>query len=258
MSFQAFFGRYVRLAGMTGTAAEVSGELQRVYGLRVRRIAPRRPPRRHDLGERLHARADVKWADVVARVASLHAIGRPVLVGTHSLADSERVATLLAAAQVPHRLLNARQDADEAAVVARAGQQGAVTVATNMAGRGTDIRLGDGVAELGGLHVIACGRQPSRRLDRQLFGRCARQGDPGSIELVASLEDEVACLHLPVWARGLLAALARGGSLPGWLAVLLGAWMQRRAGARAAAHRRRMLLAERRLDDVLAFAGREG
>ena len=255
ITYQSLFGRYLRLAGMTGTATEVSAELRRVYGLRVRRIRPLRPSLRRSLPERLFTRASAKWRQVVERTIDLHRQGRPVLIGTRTVADSEHVSALLAEAGVPHRVLNARQDAEEADVIARAGQRGAVTVATNMAGRGTDIRLGDGVAALGGLHVIACERQASRRLDRQLFGRTARQGEPGSVELVTSLEDELLHRHLPAAVAAPLARLAARGPLTGLAAALPGALAQRAASRGTSRARRRMLLAERRLADALCFTG---
>ncbi|MCR5868326.1 DEAD/DEAH box helicase [Aquincola sp. J276] len=181
-SFQRFFGRYLRLAGLSGTLAECRAELQQVYGRQVVVLAPRRATRRLQLPSRLYPDAASRQAAIVRRVAALHAQGRPVLVGTDGLDASQALSAALAAAGLPHRRLDARHDADEAAVVAAAGQRGAITVATRMAGRGTDILLGEGVAELGGLHVIDAQDNPSARLDRQLAGRCARQGDPGSAE----------------------------------------------------------------------------
>jgi preprotein translocase subunit SecA len=257
ISYQRFFRRYLHLAGMTGTAMEAEAELWSVYGLRVAPVAPHVPSARRMLGERVFAALDEKWRAVVARAAELHATGRPVLIGTASVAASEHLSRLLTAAGLPHETLNARQDHREAAIIALAGERGRITVATNMAGRGTDIRLGPGVAELGGLHVIATERHEASRIDRQLFGRAARQGDPGSCELILSLEDPLlqrVGRHLDVRAlRRVASCLSRFGSGPA--AALLRAAQRRveRAHARA---RTQLLRADHRLDDRLAFSGR--
>jgi preprotein translocase subunit SecA len=213
LTYQRFFRRYQWLSGMTGTAREVRRELWSIYRLPVVPIAPHRPCQRRLVGARVHADGAGRWAEVVRRVQDLQAVGRPVLVGTRSVADSEHFGALLQAAAIPHQVLNARQDADEAAIIARAGTWGAVTVATNMAGRGTDIRLGAGVAELGGLHVIATERNDAGRIDRQLFGRAARQGDPGSCEVQLSLEDDL--LRAPGSAATRPCAAACCASKPG-------------------------------------------
>ena len=197
ISYQRFFRRYLRLAGMTGTAREVMGELGAVYGLHVSRIPPHRPSRRIAYPDLVCRTTDQKWEQIVQRVKVIHSSGRPVLIGTRTVNDSEYLSKLLSAEKLPHRVLNARQDAQEAEIIAQAGQLGRITVATNMAGRGTDIRLGEGVAECGGLHVIATERHEAHRIDRQLFGRCGRQGDPGSYESILSLEDEVVKLYVP-------------------------------------------------------------
>jgi preprotein translocase subunit SecA len=191
LTYQRFFRRYLRLGGMTGTAREVSAELWSVYGLRVQRILLHCPSRRRELPAKVFSRAEEKWEVVINLVKRMQAQGQPVLVGTGSVADSELLSRQLTEAGVVHRVLNARQDKAEAEIVAAAGQKGQVTIATNMAGRGTDIPLADGVAELGGLHVIATCRNEAKRIDRQLYGRCARQGDPGSYQVLLSLEDEL-------------------------------------------------------------------
>jgi preprotein translocase subunit SecA len=189
LTYQRFFRRYLRLGGMTGTAREVSAELWSVYALRVQRVPLHRPSRRRQLPTRIFARAEEKWAALTASVQQLQDKGQPVLIGTGSVAESELLSRHLTAAGIAHRVLNARQDQAEAEIVAAAGARGQVTVATNMAGRGTDIPLGEGVVARGGLHVIAACRNEARRIDRQLFGRCARQGDPGSYQVLLSLED---------------------------------------------------------------------
>jgi preprotein translocase subunit SecA len=254
ISYQRFFRRYVRLAGMTGTASEVGAELWSVYGLAVVPIPTHRPPKRRFDGDRVFMTADQKWETVVARTLEVHAGGRPVLVGTRSVAASEHLGELLDRAGVPAVVLNARQDANEAEIVSGAGETGRVTVATNMAGRGTDIALGDGVRELGGLHVIATERHESRRIDRQLFGRAGRQGDPGSGEAIVSLDDEIAG-YAPRW-MWLTARFARpDGSLPLWIARWAIGRAQRSAERTHARARRDLLRFDEQLDTTLAFSG---
>ncbi|MEQ9121971.1 MAG: prepilin peptidase, partial [Alphaproteobacteria bacterium] len=189
MTYQRLFARYRRLAGMTGTAREAAGEFWQVYRLGVVRIPTHRPPQRRMAPDRVFGTAEAKWTAIVTRVRELHAAGRPVLLGTRSVAASEEAGARLAAAGLPHVILNARHDENEADIVAEAGHRGRITVATNMAGRGTDIALGEGVPALGGLHVIMSERHDSSRIDRQLAGRCARQGEPGAFEAYLSLED---------------------------------------------------------------------
>ena len=191
ISYQRFFRRYLRLAGMTGTAREVAGELWAVYGLNTVRIPTNRPQARKIHGDLLYPTSQAKWQAIAAQVAELHKSGRPVLVGTRSVADSEHLSGLLDEAGIQHSVLNARQNRTEAEIVAQAGQPGRVTVATNMAGRGTDIRLAPGVGEAGGLFVIASERHEAGRIDRQLFGRSGRQGDPGEGQAMVSLDDEL-------------------------------------------------------------------
>jgi preprotein translocase subunit SecA len=259
ISYQRFFRRYLRLAGTTGTAREVARELWSVYGLRTVRIPTRLPVRRQALGARVFPTGAVRWDAVVARVREMHGAGRPVLVGTGSVGASEQLSALLAAAGLPHRVLNARQDAGEAAIVARAGEAGAITVATRMAGRGTDIRLGPGVAERGGLHVIATERGPARRIDRQLAGRCGRQGDPGSHELLLSLEDEPVVQRVPERLRrcaAWLSLLRPLGSFPEIPARGLTRWPQRAEEVRSARNRSSLVALDEVRDAQLAFAGR--
>jgi preprotein translocase subunit SecA len=191
ITVQEFFLRYPHLAGMSGTAQGSAGELKRIYRLRTAPIPTNRPPIRKRLPTRVFATADEKWEAVVDEVQALHNQGRPVLVGTRSIDKSERLSELLRAAGIEHEVLNAHHEPREAEIVARAGERGRVTVATNMAGRGTDIRLGPGVADLGGLHVIVTEMHDAARIDRQLVGRSGRQGDPGSYRVLLSLEDEL-------------------------------------------------------------------
>lgn len=256
ISYQRFFRRYLHLAGMTGTAREVHGELWSVYRLAVVTIPTNRLLRRRHQGIHVYATAAAKWQAVVARLVHVHASGRPVLVGTRSVAASEHLSQLLSAAGLDHQVLNARQDRAEADLIAHAGEPGRIMVATNMAGRGTDIRLAPGVAESGGLHVIATEGHEARRIDRQLFGRCGRQGDPGSHELFVSLEDEILTLYAGRLGRWL-------GSLAAWRfpgAAWLGAHVlrraQRRAERRHARIRRDLLAMDEHLETALAFSGR--
>ncbi len=186
---QRYFRMYDMLCGMTGTAMESRWEFWRTYGLRVATVPLRRPLQRRRLPTRFFADAASKWRAAVAEIGRIHASGRPVLIGSRTIENSETLARLLDDARVPYQLLNGKQTADEAEIVARAGQRGAVTIATNMAGRGTDIKLGPGVAEIGGMHLIAVEPNESLRVDRQLIGRVGRQGDPGSYQFFISADD---------------------------------------------------------------------
>ncbi|HKS60782.1 MAG TPA: preprotein translocase subunit SecA [Xanthobacteraceae bacterium] len=253
ISYQRFFRRYLKLAGMTGTAREVAGEVWAVYRLNTVRIPTNRPRRRKIHGDVIYPTSDAKWQAIAERVARLHARGRPVLVGTRSVADSEHISELLDKAGVRHSVLNARQNRAEADIVAQAGQPGRVTVATNMAGRGTDIKLAPGVAQAGGLFVVASERHEAGRIDRQLFGRSARQGDPGEGQAMVSLDDEL--------VRGVFGWLldrlsTRKAHLPDWLARMLFRWAQRTTERRHGRLRKRLLSSDDSLQDLLAFSGR--
>ena len=189
ITLQNLISLYPMVCGMTGTAATQADEFRLVYGLEVEVIPTNRPMIRADLPDRVYARKPDKEKAVLGEIRRLHVSGQPVLVGTRSVEESERLSGRLP--DIPHQVLNARHEEQEAGMIARAGQLGAVTISTNMAGRGTDIQLGPGVAELGGLHVIGTNRHESRRIDNQLRGRAGRQGDPGSSEFFISFQDDL-------------------------------------------------------------------
>ncbi|CAG7857769.1 partial Protein translocase subunit SecA, partial [biofilm metagenome] len=189
ISYQVFFRRYLFLAGTSGTLKEVANEMHRIYGLQTIKVPTHNPSRMIIMQERIFRTQVQQRKALIERISQLVAQGRPVLIGTASVAESEEVSYWLHDAGYPHQVLNANQDKQEAEIIAMAGRRSAITVATNMAGRGTDIALELGVSDLGGLHVIALNSNESRRIDRQLYGRCARQGDAGSTEAILSLED---------------------------------------------------------------------
>ena len=191
VTVQSFFQRYPLLSGMTGTAAAARRELGKTYRAEVIVVPTHRPCLRRELPPRVFGTAEAKWRAVADEIESMRALGRPVLIGTRSIDRSEHLSRLLTASAIPHDVLNAYQLANEAKIVERAGEAGRVTVATNMAGRGTDIKLDDRAAAAGGLHVIGTELNESRRIDRQLSGRAARQGDPGSFRQFLALDDDI-------------------------------------------------------------------
>lgn len=189
ITLQNYVLQYEHLCGMTGTAATQAEEFERIYGLDVEVIAPHKPRIRVDQPDALFPNQAAKFRAIVQSIGEHHLTGRPVLIGAESVEASEAISRAIP--EIPHRLLNARHEEEEAALIAQAGQRGAVTVSTNMAGRGVDIVLGPGVRELGGLHVIGTARNDSRRIDNQLRGRAGRQGDPGSSRFFLALDDEL-------------------------------------------------------------------
>lgn len=230
-TFQRFFQRYWRLCGISGTLREADSELREVYGAPVARIPLYQPCRRVELPRRRFERAEAMFDAAVKRLIEMRALGRPVLVGTDSVADSLRLSERLHAQGVTHEVLNALNDAQEAGIVAAAGRSGSITVATRMAGRGTDITLDDAARAAGGLHVLCCQNNLSRRLDRQLAGRAGRQGDPGSVEM---------------WSLD-------GGGVP----AAMRRWVQWREERRRTLVRRGLLEQDLHWERRLAFAGVE-
>ena len=242
---------------MTGTARDVAGDLWAVYRLNVVRIPTNRKLRRTYLPDRVYVSVDAKWRAILAEIRELHRTGQPVLVGTRSVAASEHLSRILTQHFLQHRVLNARQDEEEAQIVGQAGQQGKITVATNMAGRGTDIRLAQGVEQLGGLHVLATERHEAGRIDRQLFGRAGRQGDRGSCQTILSLEDEL----LTDFYGDRLASLARrlfsqNKPLPQIVGRPLVWLAQRSAERHHSSARKDLLKMDDRMGDLLAFTGK--
>lgn len=263
LTYQTFFARYLRLAGMSGTLREVARELGAVYRTSTLRVEPNRPCRRVEQPTLVVRDAASKCAAVVAEVRERLAAGQAVLVGTRSVRASQALSAALTAAGVAHRVLNALQDADEAMLVASAGEGGTVTVATNMAGRGTDIRLSPEVVAAGGLHVVLTEWHESARIDRQLYGRCARQGDPGSCRAIVALDDELIERFGAVPARVLAPwASARGGvgeqpftSGVSAAVIALRRLVQSSAEAANAAQRRATMRQNREMRRQLAFSG---
>ena len=259
ISFQRFFRGYRHLCGMTGTAAEATPEFWQIFHLPVVLIPTNRPCIRTQAPDRVFDVADARWAAVVEEIAASHAAGRPVLVGTRSVRSSEHLSRLLTEAGLEdHQVLNAVRHKEEAQIIAQAGQVGKITVATNMAGRGVDIKLGRGVTELGGLHVIAPERNQSRRVDRQLFGRAGRQGDPGSAQVYVSLDDELLEQFTPTLSKLLRRRYGHGGReasnrLTRWAFNVA----QRRSQRQALRQRKQVLRTDDWLDEYLGFAGRE-
>ncbi|MFT3736520.1 MAG: preprotein translocase subunit SecA [Rhodocyclaceae bacterium] len=234
ITFQRFFPRYHRIGGLSGTLREARCELLEVYGLSVVVIAPHKSPQLRITPPVIYAHREERWQHVLDAVVEHHATGQPVLIGTDSVRDSEIVSRLLAARGLPHRVLNARQDREEAELVSRAGNAGAITVTTNMAGRGTDIHIDAAIAALGGLHVISCQHNSSRRIDRQLHGRAGRQGQRGSAETFLSLDEGLLSRTIPAAVRRLLGTILNSdGQLPLPVARALAGLTQSREDARA-------------------------
>ena len=257
MTYQRFFRRYLLLCGMTGTAKEIAVEVKSTYDLEVLRIPTHKPPLRARLADRCYATDLLRWQAVAQRAVAVSRQGRPVLVGTRSVEASEKLSALLEKQGIAHTVLNARQDKTEAEAVAQGGEAGRITVATNMAGRGTDIKLAPGVNERGGLHVILTEFHESARVDRQLFGRSARQGNAGSAEAVVAIEDELFTRF--AWPLNKLARRwsDKETSFPVWLVRA----MVKLGQNRAERHNRHIRLDTVKQDkkrlDMMGFTGRQ-
>ncbi len=249
ITIQNYFRLYEKLAGMTGTAETEASEFHDIYGLDVRVVPTHRDCIRIDEDDSIFKTRREKFARVVDRIKEAHGRGQPVLCGTASVGTSEQLSQLLTQAKVPHQVLNAKHHQREAEIVALAGQRGAVTIATNMAGRGTDIKLGAGVQDLGGLLVIGTERHESRRIDRQLRGRCSRQGDPGRSKFFVSLEDDLMRLFASqgVFGKLLQDSFDEGAELSGKLLTRSVETAQKRVESQHYSVRKRLL----QYDDVL-------
>ena len=252
LSFQRFFRVCTRLSGITGTAKEASSEFWSIYELPLLTVPPHRPCIREVWPTRYFPDATSKWAAIVEQIEALHAKGRPIMVGTRSVSSSEHLGRLLTARNLSFTILNAIRNREEAAIVRLAGEKNAITIATNMAGRGTDIRLAAGVARAGGLHVILTELHESGRIDRQLQGRAARQGDPGSTCTFVSIQDELPERFLPRVVRRLIeTAIRRDVRGANWAARKALSYAQRRAERFAFRQRRGVMAYDRILAENL-------
>ena len=254
ISYQSFFRRYLHLSGMTGTAREVRNELWDVYGLAVSPVPTHRSGRRISIKSQVFESSELRWQAVAEQTRLLTEKGRAVLIGTHSVEASELASQHLNQQGIAHQVLNAKQDEYEAAVIEQAGQPARVTVATNMAGRGTDIKLAPSVKQAGGLHVILTEHYESARVDRQLAGRGARQGDPGSFAVLLALEDT----QFRSRSNRILARLARvlGSGLGRYLALMALRGEQRLIERQNLIARKATLAYDLRQNELLAFSGR--
>ncbi|BFM07280.1 hypothetical protein [Halioxenophilus aromaticivorans] len=256
ITYQEFFRRYLFLTGLSGTVTESATELRSVYGLEYQRIPTHQSSRRQYQKERIYSTEECLKQALLTEIKSLHGCGQPLLIGTRSIEESQQCSQWLHNSGLPHRVFNAHQDAEEANIIAAAGNAGAITIATNMAGRGTDIALGQGVAQMGGLHVIAIGRNSSRRVDRQLFGRCARQGDPGSVSAYGSLQDPAISQFYPTAILKLVRCFAKKSRpLPAALGALIARLPQRRQERQERKQRLSLIKQNQFLSRALAFSG---
>ncbi len=256
LSFQRFFCCYPRLSGLSGTVHEAAAEAWQSYHLPFVKIPTHRPLRRIRQPTRIFQTRAEACALVASRVQDLRVEGRPLLIGTRTLRASEELAHIFQEAGIPFQLLNASRNAEEAHIISQAGQPARVTIATNMAGRGTDIKLGDKVADGGGLHVIATECNPSGRIDRQLLGRAGRQGDPGSGEFILSLEDDLLVKYVPAPFRKLLNQYFKVPFVEQMLTGWAFAFAQHLAEWENRDQRRKTLRGDTWLDEHLTFAGR--
>ncbi len=256
ISYQHFFRRYHALAGMSGTAHEIRAELEDIYGLQVLPVPTFLPGKRQVYAFKIVQTQQQKWQRIVERIKYFHQQQRPLLIGTRTLQASEHLSELLYQQGVSHQVLNARQNAQEAEIIAQAGHVGQITIATNMAGRGTDIVVPADAVALGGLHVILTEAHTARRIDRQLYGRCARQGQPGSVEAIMALDDDILAENKHPLRAWLMA-------FPGMLEFRLGQWLARIVMEQAQKKiegmhfkiRSQMLQQDKQLQESLAFTG---
>lgn len=256
LSFQNFFRKFSCLAGLTGTASETAGEFWDVYRLPVVRLPLNKSSRRRLLSRHFCLHEEVKWALICTEIEECHNQGQPVLIGTRSVAKSEHLAGMLSSKQIPFRLLNAVKHEEEAEIIETAGETGQVTIATNMAGRGADIKLGTGAEETGGLRVILTEPHESRRIDRQLAGRCARQGEPGDFSSYAGLNDALLLKELPGFYRWILGVCCRRPLMIKLIALPSVRLAQKWAERRAAQVRKTVLQNDKILDGMLSFGSR--
>ena len=253
MTYQRFFRRYRRLCGMSGTLQSIERELWKVYRVPVVAIPTNKPVLRVQRPDVVLDTDESKWRGIVERVSHIHQTGAPVLIGARSVAASLEASAHLDAAGLAHMVLNATQNEWEASIIAQAGQRGRITIATNMAGRGTDIHLGEGVQALGGLHVIMTERHEARRIDQQLGGRSGRQGEPGSFEAILSLEDRLLEGATPLLTLATKLLRGRAGA---WLARRASRLTQRRAERLHARMRADLLKSDEWQMKTLAFSGK--
>lgn len=257
ISFQRFFRMYRKLAGMTGTAIENRQELWVMYHLPVVPIPTHKPVIRKQQKDRIYLHGQDRWEAIVRDIAHKHEQGRPVLIGTRSVGASEQLSAMLTERGLEHQVLNAVRHEEEADIVALAGKRGRITVATNMAGRGTDIKPDEDVKKIGGVHVIATERHEAGRIDRQLWGRTGRQGDPGTAATYLSLEDELFRKYAPGFVKAALNGRLRAGSAGDLVSRKLVDYVQKRAERRSFHQRKGVLKTDDWLEENLGFAGRE-
>ena len=259
LSFQNFFRLFRQLAGTTGTVGPAATEFWHVYRLTTICVPTNKPRIRKDYRSKYFVTENKKWDAIAHEAKNIHSTGRPILLGVQSVASSEKLATKLDEKGLEYELLNAARHEREAEIVSEAGLPGKITIATNMAGRGTDIKLDKGVKECGGLHVIGCERMESLRIDRQLYGRAGRQGDPGSSQTFVSLEDE---LHKKTLGKHLLGqasmALKSGSPLSHTIARYLTNTAQRKLEKKARQSRASVVKMDKWLDEALSFSGPKG
>jgi preprotein translocase subunit SecA len=256
LSFQRFFRLFPKLSGITGTAWESYMEFWQIYNLPIVRIPPNKLCQRKYLTVMFFRSDKEKWEAITESIIQLHQSGRPLLIGTKNVENSEMLAERLKEHGLNFEIINAVRHEEEPAIVAKAGEKYKITIATNMAGRGTDIKLGQGVVELGGLHVIATERHEAIRIDRQLFGRCARQGDPGSVQVFTSIDDEILSRFVPKSLKKFL-LLTLHERFNNILGKMLYYYSQKISEMMAAKQRANILKNDTWLDDALSFSGKE-